>query len=653
MLNKRACREYADPQLKMADTGLLHAEQVDYIIRTAVRLIEHHRVLVLYIYDRAEAAQGSFTPLWTMFHGQDDYGTLARQKDGGLKWRSATFENLGHDWHFTKKCAFYSVRDERRISRYFHSSGGGIAALINAQTAILRQRGRERRRIKEQIILDRMSGVGALPRGLKGWIHRSIMPVYFLCDHASAHKPVTGTCTSCGHEITLAGAKHNAKAACPRCRRELTIKSRAKMGRIYDRETVQVVQRTRPQEILIRIVKAEYAYSDNGIKTDVYENARIFAGLSDDGSFYTQPYYLSNSPGVITDWRHGYRPTFSAFQYCFAADTCGHVYCENLSGELAGTPWQYCPVEPFYQHFRTPMELSCFLREYLEHPRLEHLVKTGFYNLAGDMVYSYDYKKAALDETQCRTHKILGVEAEDVAFLRGIDVSGEEMKRFQQLHGVKDRQRLFLWAQEHGVTRDIHSLLKYVTAHRLMKYVDEQHAKLSTGETALRYQSYQSVVSAYRDYLDMEAGLNYATMNKSTLFPKNLHTAHDRTTTRFRENADEITRRNFALAYERISGALDYASGGMMIMLPSSPDDLTAEGRALQHCVGSYAGRVAKHECIIVFVRRCEEPEKPYYTAEIRDGRVVQLLGLQNRNPTPEVQAFADAWEKTVLRAAA
>lgn len=299
------------------------------------------------------------------------------------------------------------------------------------------------------------------------------------------------------------------------------------------------------------------------------------------------------------------------------------------------------------------MELPCFFREYLEHPRLEHLVKTGFFNLARDMVYRYHYNNAAMDETQCRTHKILGVDAGDVDFLRGIDISSDELKRFQQLHGVKDKQRLFLWAQAHGITRDIHSVLKYVTAHRLMKYVEAQYAKLSTGETARRYQSYQSVVSEYRDYLDMEARLNYATLNKSVLFPKDLHTAHDKAAAQLTTSADSITRRNFTLAYQRISAALGYASGGMMIMLPSSPDDLTAEGRALQHCVGGYAGRVAKQECIIVFVRRCEEPEKPYYTAEIRDGRIVQLLGLQNCNPTPEVQAFADAWEKTVLRAAA
>ena len=653
MLNKRACRKYADPKLKLADNGLLHAEQVDYIIRTAVKLIDHHRVLVLYIYDRAEAEQGRFIPLWTVFQTKDYYVTLARQDDGSLKWRSAAFENLGKDWCFPNKCAFYSARDERRISRYFHKSGGGISALICAQKAIQERRSRERRLAKERKILERMSGVGSLPRGLKSWIHRCVMPAYFLCDHAGAHKPVTGICTSCGHKIKLDGARHNGKVSCPRCHRELTVKSLAKVKYIYNRDTVQVIQRTGPQELVVRIIKAEYCYTGSNLKSYVYENARIFVGLSDTGDFYAQPYYRSNSPWILTDWREGLRPRLMAYQYSFAGDICGHVYCRNLDRELAGTPWQYCPVEQYYQHYHSPMELSCFFRAYLEHPRLEHFVKTGFFNLASDMVYRYHYNKATIDETQSRTHRILAVDSEDVAFLRELDVSHDELRRFQALSGIRDRQRLFLWAKEHNITRDIPAVLKYVSAHQLMKYVDGQYAKLSAGENGRRFQSYQTVLSEYRDYLEMQGKLNYATKNKSVRYPPNLHIAHDRAAANLKTKHDSVTRRNFKLAYQRISRAPNYAKNGLTIVLPSSLDDLTVEGRSLHHCVGSYANRVAKKECIIVFVRRCAEPEKPYYTAEIQDGRVVQLRGLQNCEPTPEVQAFADAWEQNVLRTAA
>ena len=56
MLNKRECRRFADPDLKMKKgSGLLHAGQIDYIIRTAVKMIGHHKTLVLYAYSRTQA----------------------------------------------------------------------------------------------------------------------------------------------------------------------------------------------------------------------------------------------------------------------------------------------------------------------------------------------------------------------------------------------------------------------------------------------------------------------------------------------------------------------------------------------------------------------------------------------------------------------
>ena len=48
MLNKKACREFTAPGAAMSmDSGLLHAEQVKYIVQTAVRIIRHRRTLGL------------------------------------------------------------------------------------------------------------------------------------------------------------------------------------------------------------------------------------------------------------------------------------------------------------------------------------------------------------------------------------------------------------------------------------------------------------------------------------------------------------------------------------------------------------------------------------------------------------------------------
>ena len=53
----------------------------------------------------------------------------------------------------------------------------------------------------------------------------------------------------------------------------------------------------------------------------------------------------------------GERPICYRFNENFEAVTCGHVYCRNLPKTLAGTPWEYCPVTAFYEHFHEPMQL--------------------------------------------------------------------------------------------------------------------------------------------------------------------------------------------------------------------------------------------------------------------------------------------------------
>lgn len=659
MLDKKALRKFHDDHPAPAippGHGLLHANQISHIIRSDIKIIGRRRTLVLYIYDRRQAAAGDPSPVWTMFQAGDDYITLARKDGGPARWREAAFEHLGKDYYFEDSCAFYSARDETRVLDFLHGHGrGGIAALVRSQRAILGRRARERLLAREKKTIRRMEPLKALPRGLKPWIRCEIMPAYFRCEHTSSRKPVTGVCTSCGKESTLPRAVHGSRIACPRCKRELAVKSIGKMGRHCDRETVQVVESV-GDEAVVRIVKVYYDYDRDSLlpAERVYENARVFL-RAEDGKVKAEPYYLSYGKGTLTHWMPGWRPVY--FKYCenFEAETCGHVYCRNLPEVLSGTPWKYSPVKMFYEHYREPMQMWPFLEAYIAHPRLEHLVKAGFFSLASDLAYGRA-RDDLLDEAQHRTHRILQVGAEDVDFLKSLDAGAETLRRFRQYAGIKDRQRLLGWQLEHGVTHDMAQCLEHVTAHRFMKYLDGQYPVLCTRKAeygGLRYRDMQSIVSEYRDYLGMCARLGYDMKNSFVLYPKDLQVAHDRVQRRAKIQDSIRLREDFAAAMAAISRNLGFEADGMVIVVPSGPAELAAEGNALHHCVGGYADRVASHECIILFVRLASEPEKPFFTVEVRNRKAVQVRGMSNCPATPEVQAFVDRFEEEVLMAEA
>lgn len=654
MLNKKELRLYAASILKLSpDNGLLYVQSVKYIVCTAIKTIGNQPILILYFIPRERAAEGDYRPVWTMFQSQDDYITL-EYKDGKSKWRTATFENLFPSNYLGRSCAFYSARDERRVGRYFKDEDAqGFAALIKAQDAYIAARRRSRQLDRERKILARMDGLPALPDGQEDWAHRNILPAYFFYAHTK--KGIAkGTCSVCGHEITLENVKYNGEAVCPYCGRSLTMKPRGRIKRLYDRETCQVIQRTAPGELVVRILKVTAAYEGDGpvVYVHIHESARQFVSTDPDGNMKQERFYLSYH-GILTDWKEGDRPT-NMGRVTFEGETCGHVFCGNLPAELENTPWQYCPIVSYYQHDGVPIQMSPLLRAYLEHPRLEHLIKTGFYKLVDGLVYGCYPETADLDETQNRTHRILGVMAEDVKFLRELNAGFDVLKVYREYSqmNLKARQKLLLWQLEYNVKWNIMPILEHMTVHKFLRYADGQYLFLKDrkGEYGgQRYGTMQEVVNEYKDYLEMCEKQCYDMKNSFILYPADLQKAHDKVAKRIKIKADAKMRRDFKAAYKRIMGQLDFEQDGMKIVYPASLDDIVAEGNAQHHCVANYVDKVAAKKTMILFLRRCEAVSKPFYTVEVRGQKVVQVRGNSNQEPPPEVKKFMDIWERKVL----
>ena len=650
-INKRKCCEFAVPDRKLpSDSGILHTKQIGYIITTAVKTIAHYRTLVFYVYPRKQAAKGDCKPLWTMFQTKDDFLTLERREDGSTTWRTASFDRLDRNtYNFSSQCAFYSIQDEKRVQRYFKADTDGFHALTSAQDAILARRRQERQLAKEKAIADRMAGMPALPRGLKSWI-KTIMPSYFFYDYKRG-KNIAGICSACGHKITLSGIKQGSKTICPHCKLMLTAKPRSRRGsNMHDRDTYEVIQNMGDGRLVVRILKVYYSYATDTPKTEIYESARQFIWQNTGGDICTEHYYYSHKNGILTNWKKGIRPVYIMCQYHFEGDTCGHLYTKNLSKAFSGTPWQYCTIADFYQHFRERMQALPFLKAHLEHPRLEHLSKMGFYSIVSDLAYHSDGK--ILDETQNRTHKILGVATEDVPFLRDMDANLSVLETFQKYSYIKDRQNLLTWQLKHKVNRDILEILCYMTVHKFIRYMDKQYTFLQfrqTPQKTQRYRAMQDLVSEYRDYLEICSKLNYDLKNSFILYPKDLQKSHDKTAHRLKHKADAKVKREFIAVYREVAEQLYFERDGLKLICPSLPDDVIAEGHALHHCVGNYINRIARKECIILFVRKCCEIDKSYYTIELRGQKVVQVRGMGNCDMTPKVEKFINAWEQQVL----
>ena len=177
-MNKAECRKYAGEPLRIrANSGLLCADQIEWLTTARVRVIDHRRTLVLQVYSRAGAAQGDLLPKWTVFQQKDDYLTLERREDGTASWRTACFERLSPDWNFVSRCAFLTQSDRKCISRFFHDdTQDGFGCLTAHQKLIQEDRQKARQRKERRRINARMQSVPPVPRGLERWLYRKIMP---------------------------------------------------------------------------------------------------------------------------------------------------------------------------------------------------------------------------------------------------------------------------------------------------------------------------------------------------------------------------------------------------------------------------------------------------------------------------------------------
>lgn len=649
-LDKRACRKVAaKPLFLPAGHGLLGAEQIDHLIKAEIHNLGHTRMLILYLYPRQQCVQGNLFPKWTVFLSKREFITLRRDEDGKTAWLLSTIERLSNDYHFLDRCAFCSRKDECLVCRFVGKTDGSVSALhalFRFQYRLWEKRTHQQRVLRDQPIMQRMRAVRALPCGLSAWVRQNVMPAYLFYDR-TGRKKVQAYCTSCQQEVWLTNPKNRRATICPHCGRMAIQQTRASRAKWHeDKETVQLIQRVSKEELVVRILKVRYWYAAADVaEQHLYETARYFVGRQADGKPCMEAYHYANWHDGATHWQPGEYPRPSFWNSGFDAEDVGAVYLPNLWAVLRKTPWQYCPIGQFYQDIGEPIQASTFLTAHLEHPVIEHLVKVGFTRLAASVAYERGGSQC-LAESQHRTHRILRVEKGDLPFLKALQVDAHWLRCYQSYLGkkLKGRRELLAWQMEHRVHDLPEEILERIRVPRFLAYMQAQAELLAAESWTM-----DRLVTLYRDYLSMCREAGYDRNRRSVLFPKDCRAAHDAVQRHCQWLHTQKMRENFAQAYLAVGKKICYQRKGLQIVCPATPEDLVQEGKSLHHCVGGYAERVAKGQCLILFLRHTEEPEKPFYTIEVSGGQVRQVHGDHNSNPTPEVEQFVEQWKKRVL----
>ena len=595
-------------------------------------------VLEIAIFTWGRIVAGENEPTYRVFLHDGKYDTWETEAE---KWRTANIEHL---WDFREKSEeekaaygthWYKEHDRKLIVDFTGSEKQDI------HSAVLEWQQYKKHRGETEVIDAAMSLIPDIPKDFEKWAFTDAVPQYMYYEYGKR----IGLCTCCGkyHELKEQ-PKYGKEGICPGCKRKVQYRTYKKKGRIHDWEYAALIQK----------IPGGYVLRFFVLNQLIEQGTRSYGGMSEkirityNEQWNRQAIYSYHRYKMTNKirWCNGYE-YLSAYGGRKEEERC-RLYPRNLRKILKGSKLEYSGMPEFA---RTGIEFyqQDFIDKAKEYAGIEKLIKAEFYNLTNSCI-SYG-SRTPIDLYQKRVKKVLGLTGEYYNLIRDKDPTWREYEVTEQCQDVGIRatweqiQRMAQYARNFAI------YMRHSTPHKMLKYIE---GLKSEGPCAMRNQE----VNDYHDYLQLAAGLGYNLDDDWILYPKNLKERHDQLTEEQNERkvelekeADDKKDRKLKRTIKRKGWTrYEMETEELLIRLPECAHEIRKEGNAQHHCVATYMDRMVAGETCILFIRKKEEPDKSYYTVEVRDNEVIQVRGKYNAAPSEDVEEFMKIFKKNLRK---
>jgi hypothetical protein len=296
-----------------------------------------------------------------------------------------------------------------------------------------------------------------------------------------------------------------------------------------------------------------------------------------------------------------------------------------------------------------------YMTKYLLHPEYEYLIKARLYRLVSHKLDIYHNFESTLNFEGKNLLDILGVSKNGLKqlqrlnggcnYLNLIRIAGKHDKLLsdEQLHSLVEMKL-------HKDTLEV--LLEYVSPQKVINYI---YRRLENWEQEKHSCSLSSIAIYWRDYLNNCKLLGYDMTNDFIIFPRDLKARHDDVVAAYRIEKNALQEKAILNLQPALQEVFGYTNEklGLVAIAPASRNELIEEGQVLRHCVhtGSYISNMVSGKGYVLFVRKTDEPEIPYFTAEVVDGVIRQCRGEENCEMSSDVKTFVKHWQKRLERA--
>lgn len=483
------------------------------------------------------------------------------------------------------------------------------------------------------------------PKGLKEYILEDCARHYYMFFST---KHGLATCTHCGTEFDLNEMQHlthesgyQLETWCPKCNARVIPKDmRYGRKKLTDRGRVTWFRGYGPVTFIesdIFIIDYKMPHPTVIISPD--QQIRLSA-KSQERYDWKEGWYCRGSWEKVKSI--GSKPVPSIYGY---SEYHEHLYLPedyirpgtdlqyaNLSVERFESDWDddHCTIDRIIR----------YMSEFLKYPATEILEKSGFESIVLSRANRQRTRYMNMRAKDLR--KILKMDGADVKKLRK---ENPTIGFLEEIHRIR---KYAPWAQIEDV-RELGDILNQYIEKRILDRIEASVDISKLLKKIMEYRGRTGSTFTLKDYGDyLEAVLRLGVrLDKKTLYPADFAEAHDRYIDEAERKKKTIDATNFSRYQLEITGMEEpFIDGRLMIRPAARPQELLKESQMLNHCVRTYIDKVARGITSILFIRRTEEPEKPYFTLELSPkGEVVQCRGNHNCGYPEEVREFIDKWK--------
>ena len=318
-----------------------------------------------------------------------------------------------------------------------------------------------------------------------------------------------------------------------------------------------------------------------------------------------------------------------------------NTYPYNLRAVLSGTKYQYSALEIAAEH--NLVNPFYYFNAYNDEPKLEILYKVGLYRAAEEITeFSADDARRMMRNV--RSLKDLGIEsraeAEECSALTVEElVARKEVKDWK----IEEQDRAAAIEFIAKINKRSGTDFKYdfISRKRWFQYYLTQKSD---------YAEVKNFIADYTDYISMCSRCGANLNDTAVKMPYSMKKAHDWAMVEEKVQEKQAYSDLVAAVYDSIHAFTEWDDGKLQVIMPRTAREIVEEGVRQNHCVGRYVERVAAGESVILFIRRKDDPEKNFYTMEIKkDMRrcdIVQVRGEKNAEATEEIEIFCKKYKK-------